>query len=299
MMPSMRSMTGYGRGTTTDPKLGLTATIELSAVNRKSFDAHIHAPREWNGFEQSCQGWLREGVQRGRINLHLKIETDHGTHSNSGLHWDEASLDASIEQLSDYAKKNNYPFEVSSGLLLNLAKTLKEDAALPDWREMEATLKSTVQTALEDLNSMRSKEGAALAKDLLKQLKDLEEQCQVIAQEAQQSPAQQRDALHQRLQKLGLEIDLNDERLLKELALFADRSDISEERTRLEAHLDQFRDLINGSDANGRKMDFLCQEIMRELNTTGSKSSSIVITRAVLEGKNILERIREQVQNVE
>lgn len=299
MIARMRSMTGYGRGTATDPKLGLTATFELSAVNRKSLDAHVHAPREWNGFEQTCQGWLREGVQRGRINVHLKIEAAKDSASKNGLHWDEASLDASVERLRRYAEKNDFPFEVHSDLLLNLAKTLKEDAALPDWRDLEPTLKTAFQTALHDLNAMRQTEGAALAKDILQQLTDLEARCRGIAQDAQSAAAQQRDNLLQRLQKLGLEIDLHDERLLKELALLADRSDISEELTRLDAHLDQFRSFVDSREAHGRKMDFLCQEINRELNTTGSKSTSIEITRAVLEGKNILERIREQVQNVE
>lgn len=295
----MYSMTGYGRGTATDPKLGLTATFEMSAVNRKSLDAHIHAPREWNGFEQTCQGWLRESVQRGRINVQLKIESAVGAVASSGLNWDEAGLDASIERLRQYAKKNDLPFEVSSDLLLNLAKSLKEDARLPEWKTLENTLESAFKAALKDLNSMRATEGAALAKDLLQQLKDLEAQCQIIARHAQQTAEQYRDTLLQRLQKLGLELDLEDERLLKELALFADRSDLSEELTRLDAHLEQFRSFIDSKEAQGRKMDFLCQEINRELNTSGSKSNSIEITRAVLEGKNILERIREQVQNVE
>ncbi len=295
----MHSMTGYGRGTATDSTLGLTATFELSAVNRKSFDAHIHAPREWNGFEQTCQGWLRGGVQRGRINVQLKIESGEGAASNSGLNWDEPSLDASIQQLREYAEKNELPFEVNSSFLLNLAKTLKEDSSLPDWKTVERTLEAAFKTALDDLNSMRRTEGDALAKDLLQQLKDLEAQCRDIAQHAKQSVEQYRDTLLQRLQKLGLELDLDDERLLKEIALFADRSDLSEELTRLDAHLGQFRSFIDSDAAQGRKMDFLCQEINRELNTTGSKSASIEITRAVIESKNILERIREQVQNVE
>jgi uncharacterized protein (TIGR00255 family) len=295
----MHSMTGYGRGTATDSKTGLTATFELSAVNRKSLDAHIHAPREWNGFEQTCLAWLRKGVLRGRINVQLKIESSQRANSESGLNWDEASLDAGIQQLRQYAEKNNFPFEVNSDFLLNLAKTLKKDSALPEWKAIESTLETAFKTALDDLNSMRREEGAALAKDLLQQLKDLEALGQVITDHAKKTLEQYRDTLLQRLKKLGLELDLDDERLLKELALFADRSDISEELTRLEAHLAQFRSFIDSNEAQGRKMDFLCQEINRELNTTGSKSISIDITRAVLEGKKTLERIREQVQNVE
>ncbi|CAI8326085.1 MAG: Uncharacterised protein [Opitutia bacterium UBA7350] len=295
----MYSMTGYGRGTASDSTHGLTAIFELSAVNRKSLDAHIYAPREWNGFEQTCQGWLREQVQRGRIQIHLKIEYSNTIPSDSKLNWSEASFDASIQRLRQYAEKNDLPFEISGDFLLNLAKTLKEEDVTTDWRDIEATLKSAFQNALDDLNTMRKTEGKALANDLLQQLKDLEAQCQGIAQHAKETVGQHRDNLLQRLQKLGLELDLDDERLLKELALFADRSDISEEITRLNAHLEQFRSFIGSDKALGRKMDFLCQEIHRELNTTGSKASSIEITRAVLEGKNILERIREQVQNIE
>ena len=295
----MYSMTGYGRGTASDPAQGLTVIFELSAVNRKSLDANIHGPREWNGFEQTCQAWLRQGVQRGRININLKIERTDTVSSGTALNWNEAGFDASIQRLRQYAEKHDLPFEISGNFLLNLAKTLKEEVIVVDWREIEPTLKSAFQNALDDLNSMRSTEGKTLAKDLLQQLDDLETQCQQIGQQTQLTVEQYRDNLLERIQKLDLELDLNDERLLKELALFADRSDISEELTRLNAHLEQFRSFIQSDENQGRKMDFLCQEINRELNTTGSKSTSIVITRAVIEGKNILERIREQVQNIE
>ena len=123
--------------------------------------------------------------------------------------------------------------------------------------------------------------------------------CQTIEQQAAQAVGNYSKTLLERLKQLYLEIDLNDERVLKEIALFADRSDISEEITRLKSHFEQFREFLKSDAACGRKMDFLCQEINREFNTTGSKSTQIEITRAVIEGKNALERIREQVQNIE
>lgn len=290
-------MTGYGRGTATDPNTGISVEFELASVNRKSLDAHISAPREWTGFDQVCNEWLRTGVHRGRINVQLKIETNAST--KTGLQWNAADMDASLLQLQEYAEQQGHPFEVNSQLLLNLAKSLKDRTQLPDWRELEATLKTAFDAALSDLNSMREREGKALAKDLLSRLEELESLRQATAEHATKTVELYREALLQRLKQLNLQLDLEDERLLKELALFADRSDISEELTRLDAHFQQFREFISSTEANGRKMDFLCQEIHREFNTTGSKSSQIEITRIVIEGKNALERIREQVQNVE
>lgn len=293
----MRSMTGYGRSTASDSKNGISVQFELASVNRKTLDSHLSAPREWAGFEQACKEWLRAGVERGRVNIQLKVEA---TESSSGaLFWNQADMDASIHSLSQYAQKNGYPFEVSSELLLNLAKSLKESSTLPDWKEIEGTLKTAFDAALEDLNSMRAREGVALAKDLTDRLDELDGFRSHIKALASKTVEEHRDALLQRLKQLDLELDLEDERLLKELALFADRSDISEELTRLDAHLQQFREFIQAPQAVGRKMDFLCQEINRELNTTGSKSSQIEITRAVIDSKNALERIREQVQNIE
>jgi uncharacterized protein (TIGR00255 family) len=177
--------------------------------------------------------------------------------------------------------------------------SLKDRTQLPDWRELETTLKTAFDAALNDLNSMRGREGEALAKDLLARLEELELLRKATAEHAKETVALHREALLQRLKQLDLQFDLEDERLLKELALFADRSDISEELTRLDAHFQQFREFIESNNPSGRKMDFLCQEIHREFNTTGSKSSQIEITRTVIESKNALERIREQVQNVE
>jgi uncharacterized protein (TIGR00255 family) len=297
MIVNMRSMTGYGRGTATDPSTGISVEFELASVNRKSLDAHISGPREWTGFDQVCNEWLRTGVQRGRVNVQLKVESI--ASAKTGLQWNAADMDASLRRLREYAEQQGHPFEVNSQLLLNLAKSLKDSTQLPDWRELETTLKTAFDAALNDLNSMREREGKALAKDLSARLEELESLRKATAEHAKETVALYREALLQRLKQLNLQLDLEDERLLKELALFADRSDISEELTRLDAHFQQFREFIESSDASGRKMDFLCQEIHREFNTTGSKSSQIEITRTVIEGKNALERIREQVQNVE
>ena len=146
---------------------------------------------------------------------------------------------------------------------------------------------------------MRLQEGAALAEDLRERIAELEAFRKQIEKNASGSTQRYRNALLERLKQLDLELDISDERVLKEVAIYADRSDISEETTRLSSHFEQFLGFLSADEATGRKMDFLCQEIHREFNTTGSKSNDIEITRLVIEGKNALERIREQVQNIE
>ena len=293
----MRSMTGYGRGSADAPEHNVRIEVEITSVNRKTLDAQVSCPREWNGLDQQCNAWLKGAFQRGRVNIQIKVESTEGT--QTGLSWNAKKMDESLQQLKAYAESRSLPFSVDSHLLLELAKTQKDDGGLPDWRLIESEIKAAFDQALVDIDAMRLNEGNALARDLKERIQELDSIRQQIANNAENTVVLYRDALMARLTQLKLDLDVSDERVLKEVAIFADRSDISEELTRLNSHFKQFNEFIDAKEATGRKMDFLCQEIHREFNTTGSKSSPIEITRSVIEGKNALERIREQVQNVE
>lgn len=293
----MRSMTGYGRGSADVSEKHLRIEIEITSVNRKTLDAFINSPKEWNGLDTLCHEWIKASFQRGRVNVQVKVESTEGP--QNGLTWDAASLSASIERLQKFAESQNLPFTVDSHFILEVAKTIKDSGGLPDWREIESTLEIAFKEALQDIDQMRDKEGTALAEDLSARIGKLEALAKGIEGLAKNSVSMYRDSLQERLRQLDLDLDINDERVLKEIALFADKCDVSEEITRLNSHFEQFKQMIASEEACGRKMDFLCQEIHREFNTTGSKSSQVEITRAVIEGKNELERIREQVQNVE
>lgn len=290
-------MTGYGRGSADAPEHNVRIEVEITSVNRKTLDAQVSCPREWNGLDQQCNAWLKGAFQRGRVNIQIKAESTEG--SKSGLSWSSQSMDESLQRLAAFAESRDLPFTVDSHLLLEIAKTLKDSTGLPDWHDIEATIKNAFDAALVDIDAMRLKEGQALATDLHQRIQELDTLRAQIETHAKNTVGAYRDALMDRLKQLKLELDINDERVLKEVAIFADRSDISEEITRLASHFEQFNEFIQADEATGRKMDFLCQEIHREFNTTGSKSSPIEITRAVIEGKNALERVREQVQNVE
>ncbi|MFP4203891.1 MAG: YicC/YloC family endoribonuclease [Opitutales bacterium] len=290
-------MTGYGSGSAHVPDTNLQIDIQLTSVNRKNLDIIVTAPREWSGFEQHAQQWIKPGFKRGRINLQVKIQaTDN---SDAPLLCNHDALDAALERMRAFAEARNLPFQPDTRLLLELSQTLASPAELPDWREIETSLHEAFRHAASEVESMRTREGALLQNDLSERLRSLEKLREHIAGHAAGMTRACRDALLERLRQLDLDLDPSDERVLKEVALYADRSDISEELTRLQSHLQQFHDFLESADPAGRKMDFLCQEIQRELNTIGAKSNILAITRSVIEGKNTLEQIREQVQNVE
>jgi uncharacterized protein (TIGR00255 family) len=293
-------MTGYGSGSAELTQHNLNLRIEITSVNRKTLDLNVSGPKEWTGIDQKFSEWLKGGFERGRLQIQIKL-TPLGDESgdSGGLDWNESLMEATLNRLRRFAKSQGLSFKADGLLLLELARTLKEDSGLPDWRELTTAIELAFMAALEDLNHMRDREGSALQKDLLERIECMEGLRRDIEKYAENTVEHYRDALLERLGKLGLELDISDERVLKEIALFADRCDISEEITRLGSHFAQFQDLLGSREPCGRKMDFLCQEIHREFNTTGSKSNHIEITRAVIEGKNTLERIREQVQNIE
>jgi uncharacterized protein (TIGR00255 family) len=293
----MLSMTGFGRGCAEAAIAGVRIQVEIHSVNRKTLDIQISAPREWSGYEAICSEWINDAFQRGRVNVQIKVES--AQDSNDSLAMNTDAMAESLNNLKAFAQAQGFDFTPDSSLILDLARSVKDSSSLPDWKELKDTLQEAFKLALADINAMRLQEGAALAEDLRGRIDELEAFRQQIEKNASGSTQRYRNALLERLKQLELKLDVSDERVLKEVAIYADRSDISEETTRLSSHFEQFLGFLSADEATGRKMDFLCQEIHREFNTTGSKSNDIEITRLVIEGKNALERIREQVQNIE
>ena len=290
-------MTGFGRGDAEAIDAGVRILVEIHSVNRKTLDVQIGAPREWSGYEATCNEWLAGAFQRGRVNIQIKVESTAG--DNDALKLNTGAMAQSIQELKSFAEEQGLEFKPDSQFLLDLARSLKDSSGLPDWKELKAPLKEAFTAAMADIESMRQQEGDALATDLKNRIAEMDQMREQIEKNAAGSTERYRNALLERLKQLELELDPADERVLKEIAIFADRSDISEETTRLACHFEQFLSFADSKEATGRKMDFLCQEIHREFNTTGSKSNDIEITRIVIDAKNALERIREQVQNIE
>jgi uncharacterized protein (TIGR00255 family) len=289
----MNSMTGYGRATAALG--GLTLTVQVNSVNRKSLDLTLALPDEWHEFEIPVAEAVRKVALRGKVHVAMEV-----TGQVAGtLEWDEAAVAANLAKLAQLAKVQGVPFAPTPELLWQIASSQRTGSQLPADEATAALVLQTLDAALRGFAAMRAREGEALLVDFLGRWEKLHAATEAIAQRAPQIPGGYRDQLMQRLRQAGLELDLADERVLKEVALFADRCDISEEITRLRSHLSQFKDHLRARGEIGRKAEFILQEIGREIHTIGSKANDLALSQRVIEFKNELERIREQIANVE
>jgi len=297
----MQSMTGYGAGAAPLAGVGGREVFaEISSVNRKGLELSVALPREWNALEGAVGELAKARLHRGAVRLSITLRAPAAKASGAaGLQWDDAALQKEFDQARALADRFDVPFAPDLNLLLRLAQSTSGEVPSPTADEAKAAVEQAVTAALGQLTAARGREGEALRRDLAARIALLKKISVELAPLAPASVARYREGLHARLAQIGLAIDLNDERVLREIALFADRCDISEELTRVASHLDQFDKILAESAPAGRKLDFLCQEIHREFNTVGSKAQHLDITRRVLDAKNELERIREQVQNVE
>ena len=286
-------MTGYGRATA---NLGnQTLTVQVNSVNRRGLDLTMKLPEEWQAFEAAVGDAVRKVVLRGKVHVAVEVEGKPGASTD----WDQDAINATLDQLARLARKRGIKFEPTGELLWQIASAQRTGARLPADEATAAKLSKVLNQALRGMTAMRAREGEALLVDFLGRMGKLQSATEAIAQRAPQISGFYREVLLQRLRQAGLELDVNDDRVLKEVALFADRCDVTEEITRLRSHFGQFKDLLRTPGEIGRKAEFLLQEIGREIHTIGSKANDLAISSQVIEFKNELERVREQVANVE
>lgn len=289
----MNSMTGYGRATAT---LGAqTLTVQVNSVNRRGLDLSLALPDEWQPFEAAVGDAVRKIALRGKVHVAVEVEGNAG----SAAAWDEDGINQALDKLARLAASRGVKFEPTAELLWQIANAQRSGATLPTDEAAQDCLLSTLDQALRGFAVMRAKEGEALLVDFLGRLQKLQHALDTITARAPLISAGYREQLHQRLRQAGLELDINDERVLKEVALFADRADVTEEITRLKSHFAQLRELFKAKGEIGRKAEFILQEIGREIHTIGSKANDLAISQQVIEFKNELERVREQIANVE
>lgn len=287
-------MTGYGRESA--PLEGLSVAVQVTSVNRRSLDLSIGLPDEWRELEAPLAEQVRAVASRGRVSV--VVEVDAGVQS-AGAGWDDEAAAAALDRLQAFAARENVDFAPTADLLWQIANAQRTKVRLPAAEVALPAVSEALAGALRAFAAMRAREGEALLIDFLRRLQLLHRQVELISARAPMVPEAYRGQLMRRLREAGLEIDLDDERVLREIALFADRCDVSEELTRLRSHLDQFSHLLKSESEIGRKAEFILQEIGREVNTVGSKANDLAISRAVIELKNELERVREQMANVE
>lgn len=296
----IHSMTGFGEAS--DGKGGIGYTLDLRSLNNKFFKLSCRLPEELAGLEAELEQALRKKVARGSfvLNLKLRLEDEQAASkiNESVLLSYLGHLETVRDKVHDHAVNIDLTALLALPGVLQPAKNAEQllDEARP------VTLR-LLEEALAKLKQMRSVEGVSLAEDLDSQLAFILDRLAVIRERASRVIDEYHDKLSKRVGELiaKAELKVNEPDLLKEVAVFADRADISEELTRLAGHVDQFREVL-ASDADepvGRTLDFLAQEMLRESNTIGSKCNDAAISRCVVELKSAIDRIKEQVQNVE
>lgn len=264
--------------------------VQVNSVNRKTLDLTVRLPEAWLPMEPKIIEKVREVAARGKIYLNVGSEAQGGSEGQTSAH---------LARLADLAEKNNITFEPDAQLLWEISND-RRAMTEPELSEaIEVAILDATEEALRGFAAMRAKEGEALMIDFLTRVDALRKHVTSVAKRAPEVVSGYREQLFKRLGDADLELDLGDERVLREVALFADRCDISEELTRLQSHLAQFEEHIRGEGEIGRKAEFILQEISREIHTIGSKANDLEISKRVIELKNELERIREQIANVE
>lgn len=294
----VKSMTGYGRGIYSDEQRSIT--VEIKAVNHRYCDISVKMPRRYSFAEEKIKAAAKEVLMRGKIEIGVSIDNFGKSETDVNLNLDAAKryYDALTELGQNFDLSGDG--QISLSLLAGMTDVLTTVPAAEDEEEFVKELMTALDEALTDISEMRAVEGEKLAADILKRAAIMENTKNAIAERAPKIEVEYKERLHTRINELlDGSVEISEERLALEAAVFADKSNITEELVRLGSHIDQLRSFINSEEAVGKKIDFLVQEMNREANTIGSKANDMEITSRMLELKAEIEKIREQVQNIE
>ncbi len=292
----MKSMTAYASSENT--KDYLTVSIEIRSYNSRYLDISLRLPHEYLCLENKIKSMISDNVSRGRIEINLQITDD--SEDAYGFDVDEPKALAYINVLSKLKNRFNLNTDISLDLMVNTGGVIKPVETGKDTNICWDSIKTCLSTALDDLNAMRKKEGDFIAKDFTNRLDFIEESIGQIKEDSGNLLSHYQERLKERITALtkGM-IDIDPARIAQEAAFFADRSDISEEILRVESHTKEFRAIMGSEESAGRKLNFLLQEFSREFNTMGAKAGNSNVSHRIVTVKSELEKVREQVQNIE
>lgn len=288
------SMTGFGRSKSDSAQH--TVTVEMKSVNHRFSECYIRMPRQLMKLEDKIKKQVSHHVKRGKVDIFITITGDGLVHKNLHIDW---KLIQDYYQLVNEVKETfSLKDEVQLSHLLNREEFIMIEEMEEENEELENLVLKAVDEAALDLKVMREKEGELLKKDFLVHLSQFEKNIIELSSHAPEVVNQYRERLRKRISEYN-ETSFDESRLLTEVAIFADKSDITEELTRLKSHIQYFHSTLIDCGPVGRKLDFMIQEMNREVNTIGSKANDSLIATIVVELKSTLEKLREQVQNVE
>ncbi|MBE6367431.1 MAG: YicC family protein [Lentisphaerae bacterium] len=289
---SIYSMTGFGSGSAEAD--GNIIYAEVSTVNRKQLEIRFSLPHEFSSFEHVLRKIVQDSLSRGMVSVRISCNAA-GT-ASSGINRERVT--ALITAARELGRELGVDGTLTMAQVMTMPGVFNDsNTEVPE--AVKSATEQALQSALTNLNNMRRTEGAALKEELTNRLELLEDLREKILPETANIEQQLKQRLLDKLASADLPVDMQDERFLKEVLYYADKADVTEELTRLSSHFVQFRNFLNGQDGGGRSMDFLVQEMFREITTLGNKAGSGAVANIVVKFKTELEKIREQIQNVQ
>ena len=291
----IKSMTGYGRASAEVDSMMIT--VELKSVNHRYFELSSRIPRVYGFLDEKVKSFLQEYISRGKVECYIQIDT---------LEADDVVVKVNHSLASGYicayneiAQRYDIRNDISVSSLTRYSDVLSVHKEQADEEKVWSAVKTVLQQALESFIKMRETEGERLREDVLVRADTILENVEFIEQRSPQTVSEYRVKLETRIKELVADANIDEQRILTEAAIFADKTAVDEETVRLRSHIEQLYSMFEDEESVGRKMDFLIQEINREANTIGSKAQDVEISRKVLDIKAEVEKIREQIQNIE
>ena len=290
-----RSMTGFGKAT--GEYDGQTLTVELSSVNGRYLDCNLRMPPAWSALEPVVKQTVRKRVNRGKLNVTVNRRRTES--SNRSIRFDRALAQQYLEASKELSTVLGSYETLSLNVLAQLDGVMYQEDTEEDIESLEPTLVRVLEEALQKLDGMRATEGKALEDDIRSRLAAMRATLASIEERFPELNAAYETRLRTRINELNAEAGLTEERIAIEVALMAEKSDVTEEVVRFKTHLDHMEEILSSKESIGRRLDFLTQEMQREVNTLGVKTRDANVAKEVLDLKAEVEKIREQIQNIE
>lgn len=291
----IKSMTGYGSAKGTVE--GIEVCVELKSVNNKFLDTSVRLPRSFLFAEETVKSAVMSHITRGKVDVFVTVDSSMA--DDMVVKVNEPLLKGYIAALEQIAKENDLPNDITTMSVSRFPDVLNVEKKELDAEAVAAGIRNIAEQALCDFDAMRIREGAKLKEDVLAKLETIEKLVTVIETESPKTVEEYREKLRQKLLEVLGTSGIDETRIVTEAAIFADKVAVDEETVRLRSHMAQLRTMLDGGSPIGRKIDFLLQEFNREANTTGSKCQNADIAHVVVDLKSEIEKIREQIQNIE
>lgn len=291
----VKSMTGYGRGQ--DIVDGMNIQIEVKSVNHRYFEFYSRVPRQYLFLEEKLKGFFQQKLSRGKVECFVTVEMIEK--SEYSINVNHTVAQGYLNALKEINEKYGCDDDISASSLARFNDVLSIERNEEDEEKIWNAVKSVAEKAAEKIVEMRQKEGEKLQKDVLSRIEYILKKVETVEKRSPQTVKEYTQKLLERMKEVLEDVQVDEQRILTEAAIYADKVAVAEETVRLRSHMDQLREMFNSQEAIGRKMDFIVQEMNREANTIGSKAQDIDITKCVVDIKSEIEKIREQIQNIE